>query len=180
MIILNDTAHLIIIVIKTNEHSTRFKANEKAVIIALDLFNFKIVLIKMLDSADEITINNSIKEFYSLYTINYEFLSDLKKDLTKTSVLFLNFNESILTPFNKAEEWWNDKNELRGLEAINLIDNSKVLNEKPNELIKISNKIAWGDIPHYIRYNVFLYLFHIIPKLLKNKDTEIDYTKFVK
>jgi hypothetical protein len=155
----------------------------------MDLFNFNVVLVKMLNTTNNIEINKTIINFYNLYTKNYEFLTDLKKDLHKTSVLFINFNESILIPFSKPQEWWNEKQELRGLESITLIDNLNLFNAEPNNLIKdlkssqkdTINKFTWGDIPQYVRYNVFLCLFDIITKMHNNQKslTNIDVTTFV-
>ncbi len=189
MRILEETTHLIIITIK----SYTYADSEKSIIIILDLFNFNVVLIKMLDTTDNLKINQIIINFYKLYNKNYEFLTDLKKDLNQTSILFLNFNQSILIPFNKPQDWWNEKQELRGLESMTLIDNQKLItadynnldiilkkdNQMENENIGIKNCFTWGEIPQYVRYNVFLTLHDIINNLHKNKIIEIDFTKFV-
>lgn len=185
MTILETTTHLIIITIK----SYTYAVNERSIIIIMDLFNFNVVLIKMLNTTNNVEINKTIINFYNLYTKNYEFLTDLKKDLAKTSVLFLNFNDAILIPFNKPQEWWNEKQELMGLESMALIDNPNLLIADPNNTIKdfksyqtvIVNKFTWGDIPQYIRYNIFLCLFDIINKMHKNKSvlTNLDVTTFV-
>ena len=100
MNILETTTHLIVITIK----SYKYSSNERSIIIIMDLFNFNVVLTKSLNTTNDITINKNIINFYLLYTKNYEFLTDLQKDLNKTTVLFLNFNESILIPFNKPHE----------------------------------------------------------------------------
>jgi len=185
MTILETTTHLIIITIKNYNYAD----NEKSIIIIMDLFNFNNVLIKTLSTTNNIEINKTIINFYTLYTKNYEFLTDLKKDLPKTSVLFLNFNESILIPFSKPQEWWNKKHELKGLESMTLIDNPNLLSADPNNLIKdlkssqkgIVNKFTWEDLPQYVRYNVFLSLFDIINKMHNNKNKlmNIDVTTFV-
>jgi len=103
MRIQEETTHLIIITIKSYTHQ-----NETIVII-MDLFNFNIICIKLLNTIDNTEINKTIINFYNLYIKNYEFLTDLQKDLTCTSVLFLNFKIPNFNSYINSQDWWNER-----------------------------------------------------------------------
>jgi hypothetical protein len=76
-----------------------------------------------------------------------------------------------------------------GLESMTLIANPNLLIADADNLIKnlksdeigIKNKFTWGDIPQYVRYNLFLTLYDIINKMHKDKNklTNLDVTYFV-
>jgi hypothetical protein len=115
-------------------------------------------------------------------------------DLTKTFVLFLNFNQNIfLVParLTNVKEYWNEKNELRGIETMSLIYNKRILNTDSDTLtsdlklrnnkieLGIKNNFTWLDIPGYVRYHIFLCLYDIHKKGYNNQLADIDITKFV-